>query len=399
MCATVGWAFVAWTRATSWKRVAFRSLPPVDDFLAVRQRKEFHARSLFEAKADSLHDLFLRDAGISAEDHLQAHRQHFAEGLWAREQRTPDSHEIEDLAAMLSHRGVLPVSDSMNSWLHDKVGKKSGLGITALLAACKRDRKLQDAGDRKGQKGKKKSGEEDASWETHAKRTTLAILHDMDFAEELITKAMERCGNNCLACIDYCAEKTKVPASDTAVAEVEEFEAAEAFHQLGFSVTAVTRALELAEFSFSKALQLLLYGNDLTKWKSVDADKRFSRHLRSRIHRPKGLSSQSVWDQYKTRALQDLSLQVEICDFNECAGDTTGACFWLCLAAGLTELKDDIRRLSETALPAAAAFLQQATGQSLTALHNAVPVAIRASPLGRFAAALRAKFCGGPNAV
>ena len=78
--------------------------------------------------------------------------------------------------------------------------------------------------------------------------------------------------------------------------------------------------------------------------------------------------------------LQDLSLQVEICDFNECAGDTTGACFWLCLAAGLTELKDDIRRLSETALPAAAAFLQQATGQSLTALHNAVPVAIRASP-------------------
>ena len=397
--ATVGWAFVAWTRATSWKRVAFRSLPPVDDFLAVRQRKEFQARSLFEAKADSLHDLFLREAGISAEDHLQAHRQHFAEGLWAREQRTPDSHEIEDLGAMLSHRGVLPVSDSMNSWLHDKVGKKSGLGITALLAACKRDRKLQDAGDRKGQKGKKKSGEEDASWETHTKRTTLAILHDMDFAEELIAEAMGRCKTNCLACMDYCVDKAKDPASDTAVAEVEEFEAAEAFHQLGFSVTAVTRALELAEFSFSKALQLLLYGNDLTKWKSVDADKRFRRHLRSKIHRPKGLSSQSVWDQYKTRALQDLSLQVEIFDFNECAGDTTGACFWLCLAAGLTDLKDDIGRLSEKALPAKAAFLQQATGQSLTALHNAAPVAIRASPLGRFAAALRAKFCEGPNAV
>ena len=101
----------------------------------------------------------------------------------------------------------------------------------------------------------------------------------------------------------------------------------------------------------------------------------------------------------KTRALQDLSLQVETFDFNECAGDTTGACFWLCLAAGLTDLKDDIGRLSEKALPAKAAFLQQATSQSLTALHNAAPVAIRASPLERFAAALRAKFCEGPNAV
>ena len=37
-------------------------------------------------------------------------------------------------------------------------------------------------------------------------------------------------------------DKAKDPASDTAMAEVEEFEAAEAFHQLGFSVTAVTRA-------------------------------------------------------------------------------------------------------------------------------------------------------------
>ena len=36
--AAVGWAFVDWTKATSWKRVAFRSLPPVDDSVAARQR-------------------------------------------------------------------------------------------------------------------------------------------------------------------------------------------------------------------------------------------------------------------------------------------------------------------------------------------------------------------------
>ena len=399
--ATMGFAFIAWTRTTSWKQLAFRALPPLEDFLAVRQKKEFHARSIFEANADKLHDLFLKQHSISEEDHLAAHQQHFKDSLWSREKRGPDTHEVNDLSAMMRHKGVLPVSDSMNAWLHDKVGKKSGLGITALLAACRRDRNLQDAGDKKGKKGAKKDQEPDDSWSAHAQRTTLEVLEAMGFPNEIIAESMERCGNNCLACTNYCLDKTSALAvSDSAVVEVEEFEAAEAFQQLGFSETAVTRALELADFSFAKALQLLLYGNDVVKWKSVDAPKRFRRHLRSKIPRPTGLSSQRIWDQYKARAAEDLDLKVEVFDFNEQAGETTGACFWLSLAAGLVSLKPaDRDRLSPTALPADKSLLQLAAGQSLTVLHNAGPAVIRDSALGRFAAALRAHFCEGPAAV
>ena len=45
----MGLAFVAWTRSTSWERMAFVSLPPLEDFLAVRFSKEFRARESFEA--------------------------------------------------------------------------------------------------------------------------------------------------------------------------------------------------------------------------------------------------------------------------------------------------------------------------------------------------------------
>ena len=81
------------------------------------------------------------------------------------------------------------------------MGNKSGLGITALLAACRRDHNLRDAGDRIEKKSNKKGGAAEDTWDTHAQRTTLEILREMDFTEELITESMERCGNNCLACI------------------------------------------------------------------------------------------------------------------------------------------------------------------------------------------------------
>jgi hypothetical protein len=49
----MGLAFVAWTRTASWERMAFLSLPPLEDFLAVRFSKEFRARESFEAWAEA----------------------------------------------------------------------------------------------------------------------------------------------------------------------------------------------------------------------------------------------------------------------------------------------------------------------------------------------------------
>ena len=71
-----GLAFVGWTRATTWERVAFQSLPPLEDFIAVRMHQAFKAREDFEAAADELHDAFLRKRGITEDMQIRAHPEH-----------------------------------------------------------------------------------------------------------------------------------------------------------------------------------------------------------------------------------------------------------------------------------------------------------------------------------
>ena len=77
----LGLAFVTWTRATTWSKFVFQSLPPLEDFLAVRLTKDFQAREAFEIQADALHDAFLERHGITEEAHLQGHRAHLRASL------------------------------------------------------------------------------------------------------------------------------------------------------------------------------------------------------------------------------------------------------------------------------------------------------------------------------
>ena len=53
--ATAGLAFVAWT----WTRMAIHSLPPLGDFLVVRQSPDFKRREAFEAWADEACDAYM----------------------------------------------------------------------------------------------------------------------------------------------------------------------------------------------------------------------------------------------------------------------------------------------------------------------------------------------------
>jgi len=71
-----GLAFVGWTRATTWAKVAFQSLPPFEDFLAIRLQQDFKARTFFESTADELHDSLLRRRGITEEMQIQGHHEH-----------------------------------------------------------------------------------------------------------------------------------------------------------------------------------------------------------------------------------------------------------------------------------------------------------------------------------
>ena len=63
----LGLAFVAWTRATRWEKMAFHKLPPLAEFVAARLTREFAARSAFESNADDLAVAFLRHRGMSME--------------------------------------------------------------------------------------------------------------------------------------------------------------------------------------------------------------------------------------------------------------------------------------------------------------------------------------------
>ena len=99
----MGLAFVGWTRATKWSKIAFESLPPIDHFLSVRMQADFKNRARFEEEADRLHDALLQQRGISEQSHLQAHQEHFRKGMHLAEARAVMPHELADIAIMLQN--------------------------------------------------------------------------------------------------------------------------------------------------------------------------------------------------------------------------------------------------------------------------------------------------------
>ena len=118
-----GLAFVGWTRATTWDKVAFQSLPPLADFVKIRSQPEFKIRSAFETEADTLHDAFMARRGVVEEAHIHAHHQHLQNLMKSKEERPATQDELQDLTTMLQKRGVAPLSDSILEWGREKCGK------------------------------------------------------------------------------------------------------------------------------------------------------------------------------------------------------------------------------------------------------------------------------------
>ena len=185
--ARLGLAFVGWTRATRWAKVAFECLPPLDDFLAMRLQPAFKSRCSFEERADKLRDAFLLSRGVDQQKHIQAHQQHLAQQLHATENREPTAYELEDIAHMSNQRGVAPVPDSVMAWARHKTGC-AGLGLTAIVGAFRRDRTLRSAGDKAS---KKKQQPKTVSI---AVKSTLALLEEQGYPAEHINEALEKYG-------------------------------------------------------------------------------------------------------------------------------------------------------------------------------------------------------------
>ena len=401
--AQLGLAFVGWTRATEWSKVAFQSLPPFDHFLAMRKQPAFKQMCAFETEADSLHDGVLASRGLDVSQHVRAHRDHFAAQVREKQQREPTAHELQDLEHMLSQRGVAPVPDSVMAWARHQSGASSSMGLTQLVEAFRRDRKLRDAGDKAKPKASlnTRPKRENMDWVSLSSHVAAEILKDMKFPPAHIQEALEVCGPNVQACLDHCLALThngkSTPVSDNVVRE--EASAASALHSLGFDLQTVARALEACDFSFAAAIRLLLYGSDLDRAQFLDK-VRFRRHTRRQAKDcDRELAASAVRDQYKARALAGLNLQqVSVLDFGQSAGKTRNACFWLCLAAGLASTAWSPP--DGQALPADLVQLLAGTRiLDLHSLNNADNQLIKDSPLGQLAAALRHHFCAGPSAV
>ena len=124
-----GLAFVGWTRATTWERVAFHGLPALEEFLAVRQTKDFKVRGDFETHADLLYDNFLNKLGHSEEQQIRDHKNHLDRVLMEQQKRPATDAELDDLEAMLRKRGVAPVSQNVWDSAERKSGTKSAAGL------------------------------------------------------------------------------------------------------------------------------------------------------------------------------------------------------------------------------------------------------------------------------
>ena len=75
-CSKAGLPYVGWTRATSWSRVAFHGLPPLQEFINVRATPELRCRLQFEHLAESKHDDFLEAMDVSQVQHAEDHKRH-----------------------------------------------------------------------------------------------------------------------------------------------------------------------------------------------------------------------------------------------------------------------------------------------------------------------------------
>ena len=348
--AKLGLAFVAWTRAERWSRQGFYKLPPLGDFLSARLCREFEARRVFEHKADALFASLLSRRGTSLDALLAAHEQHLAAATFAKEGRRPSDAEAADLRAMLGAVGVAPISDSVTTHCAQQSGRKAA-GPWSFVAAFRAEKK------RAPKKGARHEPE------TNSDTQHLATQND------LTTGAVASSENS----------------------------AAQTMIDMGFQEVDITRALEQTSFVFGRALLLLLNGLDSQRTKH-DAFERFRRHGLKTVRgvHSEMLGGDAVVAQYKQRARDEFHFEPNVRDLGQYAGRTTGACFWLCLAAGLAECGHEF--LAQ-ALPGNPSARQSMAELRAEGVQRCVDMGVRDSPLGLTAEALRTHFCAGDAAV
>ena len=400
----MGLALVAWTRATNWARVAFRQLPPLEEFLALRMSRDFKARQKFEAIADAKHDAFLLSRGVQPLAHMEAHKEHLRRVVRDQYNRDVTDAEIRDVETMLSLRGVAPVSESVERLAGQSTGRKSSEGLWTIVESFRADTALKKR--TAGGRGGKRQGAPALDGVGIAR----AILQEHGYASADVEVALRACGPDVDQCVEFClraASGAGVSADPPAAggarsAGSEDTSAFDAIVRLGYDCEVITRILEKCDFSFVSALKCVLMGGD------TDRIRHGGGHCFRRQTAKKDIGTSSVQrlfglsvrQQYEQRSQESLGVSVVPVDLGQHAGGTTAACFWLSLAAGLSRTTWAMPRAASAFADAPLSLLHDVASMTLEDMNvGCGSKALNDTPVGRLAYMLRAYMCHGPSAV
>ena len=407
----MGLALVAWTRATDWSRVAFRGLPPMEEFLEVRRSVEFRAREKFEAEADRMHDAYLLSRGVTSEQQVLDHVEHLRQKVMRDHNRGLTEYEITDMRSMLERRGVAPVAEGIARAAAARLGRERVQGMWSIVQAFRKDRKPRATG--KGAKGRKGDGNSMVG-------VARAVLQEHGYAAHIIDDAIQRFGGVIPKCVEYClkaGESEAPPAGGEAEVDpgaratptlfgslegVDNAEAISVMRELGFSENVVLAMMREFDSSGPDALRALLLGRDLERARHASGSC-FMRHgslktvISSGIAR---LCDMSVRNQYEARVREDLGRRATVVDLGQYAAGTSGACFWLCLAAGLSRcdwaMPEDSHAFNNVD-PGLMDKVAAMTHEQLDVGCNSR--VLEHTAVGDLALRLRRHFCAGADAV
>ena len=416
---TPGLAFVGWTRVTKWSRMAFCELPALVDFLAVRLHAGFKVREDFEARADVAHDAFLQQRNLGGEAEVLAHLKHFTKILRIEEKREPSAEEIADVRHMLSQRGVRPISDSAMQEAKRRYGSAVQMPLTQVVQALRGQRGSVLRRHATGKPQAAASGSAAASsspWQCTDDSAALVvvcqtILQEHGYPEDHILEAINCCGANVKRAIDFCLRKQEgAVGEESALIPDQQGISREYIVDLGFPEDDIIAALEQVEFDFTEALRFLLTGieGDVVEehWKSnMRAQQLTARLKRRSVKQVKNLplavlllSKGVAEQQYAARAAADLG-RPDLLAYDlgwQGQQGTTNACFWLCLAAGWSQVDStlSVSWREPTLLEVLTYNDRQAVAELLRQkVHHAKPPRID-NALGVLALKLRQHFCG-----
>ena len=251
-----------------------------------------------------------------------------------------------------------------------------------------------------------------------------AVLQEHGYDPNVIKEALRLHGSRIADCVEYClgatsqgdragtdadghgkpasSKPTQTGVDDMGQTGIDEDSAFVAMRELGFADDVVKAMLEACEFSAPAALKTLLLGRDLERARHV-RDSCFQRQAALKTLGAASVSrlcDMSVREQYETRSQEDLQFHADIVDLGQHAGGTTGACFWLSLAAGLSRTGWTIPIQSDAFADVSPTLLRRVSEMSVTDMNvGCRSRALDSSPVGELAVRLRHSFCAGPSAL